>query len=112
MKRPCPLPLLCLAALPAALLPAAAPPAGPSPAEVARLIGQLGDDDFHVREAATARLMWAGEPALPALHRALASDDPEVRRRAGRIVATVEARLYPELRLLGHTALVTRVCAK
>src|SRR5439155_1002665 len=45
------------------LLPlmAAAPPAGPSGAEVARLIGQLGDDDFDTREAATARLKRIGE---------------------------------------------------
>src|SRR5262245_57283983 len=110
VKRPCPLPLLCLAALPAALLPAAAPPAGPPPAEVAGLIGRLGDDDFAVREAATSRLMLAGDPALDALYKALASDDPEVRHRARRIVAAIEARLYPELRLVGHTALVTRVC--
>src|SRR5207249_1159197 len=88
---------LCLAAVPAALLLAAAPPAGPSSTEVARLIGRLGDDDFAVREAATKRLMRAGEPALPALLEALASDDTEVRHRARRIVAAIEARLYPEL---------------
>jgi WD40 repeat protein len=70
----------------------------------------LGDDDFHVREAATVRLMLAGEPALPALHKALASDDLEVRLRAGRIVAAIEARLYPELRLVGHTGPVSRAC--
>ena len=89
---------------------AAAPPTGPSSAEVNRLIGQLGDDDFQVREAATGRLLRAGEPALDALHKALASDDLEVRRRAGRIVAAIEGRLYPELYLVGHTALVTRIC--
>src|SRR5215211_1904936 len=86
------------------LLPllAAAPPAGPSGAEVARLIEQLGDDDFDTREMATARLKLAGEPALDALHKALKSDDLEVRRRARRIVTSVEGRLYPELRLTGH----------
>src|SRR5579884_2510033 len=110
MKRLCQLPLLCLVGLPSALLSAAAPPAGPSSARVARLIGQLGDDDFSVREAATARLMRAGEAELPALHKALASADPEVRRRAGRIVAVIERRLYPELRLVGHKGPVLSVC--
>jgi WD40 repeat protein len=110
VKRLCRLPLLFLAALPTALLPAAAPPAGPSSAEVARLIGQLGDDDFSVREGATARLLRAGEPALPPLCKALASDDLEVRRRAGSIVAAIEARLYPELRLVGHRGPVLSVC--
>src|SRR3954452_5832736 len=94
-----------LLALPLLLpLLAAAPPAGPSSAEVARLIGQLGDDDFDTREDATERLKLAGEPALDALHKALKSDDLEVRRRARRIVASVEGRLYgPELCLAGHT---------
>src|SRR3954453_11493133 len=95
------------------LLPllAAAPPVGPSAAEVARLIEQLGDDDFDTREIATARLKLAGEPALDALHKALKSDDLEVRRRARRIVAAVEGRLYVEqLRLTGHSGWVVRVC--
>src|SRR5262249_12241326 len=74
------------------------------------LIGRLGDDAFDVREAATARLMRAGEAALPALHAARASDDPEVRRRAERIVAAIEGRLWPELRLAGHRAPVVSVC--
>src|SRR4051812_23781761 len=81
--------LLCLALIPGTFLLAAAPPAGPSGPEVRRLIEQLGDDDFGVREAATARLKRAGEPALDALHKALSSYDLEVRLRAGRIVATI-----------------------
>src|SRR4051812_11781249 len=94
------------------LLPllAAAPPAGPSRAEVARLITQLGDDDFDTREAATERLKEIGEPALDALHEATTSDDLEVRRRARRIIPAVEDRLYPELRLTGHTGVVWGVC--
>src|SRR5436190_4644521 len=90
-----------LLALPLLLpLMAAAPPAGPSGAEVERLIGQLGDDDFDVRERATARLKMACEPALDALCKALKSDDLEVRRRATRIVAAVENRLCVEQRRL------------
>src|SRR5262249_26331899 len=95
----------------AALLSAAGPPVGPSSAEVVRLIGRLGDDDFSVREAAQARLILAGEPALPALYKARASADLEVRRRAGRIVAAIEGKLYPALRLVGHTGRVQSVCA-
>lgn len=102
---------LLLLALPFVPTEAAAPPAGPSAAEVARLIEQLGDDDFDVREAATERLKLAGEPALPALDKAAASGDLEVRRRARRVVSAVEARLYgPELRLTGHKDKVWRVC--
>src|SRR4051794_40489728 len=94
-----------LLALPLLLpLLAAAPPAGPSGAEIARLLGQLGDDDFDTREDATERLKEIGEPALDALHKATTSDDLEVRRRARRIVASIEGRLYgPELCLTGHT---------
>jgi hypothetical protein len=62
----------------------------PSSAEVAWLIVRLGDDDFEVRDAATARLMRAGESALPALHEALASDDAEVRSRARRLIAAIK----------------------
>src|SRR5947209_14100421 len=54
--------------------------------------------------------MLAGEAALPALYKALASDDPEVRRRAGRIVTAIESRLYPELRLAGYRGPVLSVC--
>jgi WD40 repeat protein len=107
VKHLCPLLLLCLAAL----LPTAAPPADPASAEVARLIRQLGNDDFETREAATTRLNDIGEPALPALHEALASKDAEVRRRAETIVAAIESKLYVELLCLsGHTSPVWSVC--
>src|SRR4051794_5552289 len=102
--------LLLSLVLPFVFVGAAAPPAGPSGAEIGRLIEKLGDDDFDVREAATERLMLAGEPALAALRKALSSDDLEVRRRARRIVDSVEGRLYPELRLTGHTREVWGVC--
>jgi WD40 repeat protein len=98
--------LLCLAALPTALLPAA----DSSAADVARLITELGNDDFEVREAATAHLKGIGEPALPALHRALESKDAEVRRRAEIIAAAIESKLYVELLCLtGHTGAVWSV---
>src|SRR6187397_240314 len=93
-----------LVALPLAF--AAAPPQR----SVERLIGQLGSDNFAEREAASKRLEAIGEPALDALDRAAESGDAEVRARARRVVAAVENRLYPELRLAGHKGPVVSVC--
>ena len=59
-------------------------------AEIARLVKQLGDDDFDKREAATSRLKEIGEPALDALHKAETSNDAEVRRRAVDIARMVK----------------------
>ena len=89
--------------------PAAASEPGGS-GEIQGFVKQLGSDEFNEREAATKRLKVVGEPALDALHKALTSDDLEVRRRARRIVAAIEDRLYPELRLTGHTGGVWSVC--
>src|SRR6476646_950303 len=77
------------------LLPllAAAPPAGPSRAEVARLINQLGDEDFDRREAASQRLSRVGEPALAQLRRAERDPDLEVRKRAATLVRQIQGRL-------------------
>src|SRR5205085_10660909 len=68
--------------------------ADPDDAEIARLIKQLGDDDFFNREAATKRLKEIGEPAFDALQKASTSDDLEVRRRAEPIIAVIENKLY------------------
>jgi hypothetical protein len=46
------------------------------------LIRQLGDDSFEVREKATAALIDAGSPALPALRVAARDADLEISRRA------------------------------
>jgi hypothetical protein len=65
-------------------------------AEVEKLIRELGDDDFDVRESASNRLALIGEPALPLIDKALKSNDAEVRRRAedlkAKIVETAVAR--------------------
>jgi len=59
--------------------------------DVDQLIRQLGDEDFDVREAATAKLAEVGEAALPALKKAAAeSRDVEVKRRAAALVARIE----------------------
>src|SRR5262249_41793835 len=60
--------------------------------QIAKLIEQLGSSDFHVREDANHQLREV-EEALPALRRAAQASDPEVRRRAKEVVASLERRL-------------------
>jgi uncharacterized protein (TIGR03067 family) len=60
---------------------------------VARLIWQLGHDEFAKREQASKELDAIGEPALPALGKAAAGGDPEVQRRAERLVASITGRI-------------------
>jgi len=74
--------------------------------EVERLIKELGSDEFDERETATKRLQEIGDPALGALYKAATSADAEVRLRAEYILD----KLYPELRLTGHTGAVWSVC--
>ncbi len=101
-------------------------------AEVEKLIGDLGSDEFETRESASNRLALIGEPALPLIQKALKSPDAEVRRRAEelkeQIIAAAVARrkdllsketpwrLRPMLRFeakpeerAGHTIEVARV---
>ncbi len=58
---------------------------------VKKLVRDLGDDAFAVRESATTKLTLLGEPALPYVEKALTSDDAEVRRRADRVKRRVVA---------------------
>src|SRR5262249_21498260 len=54
---------------------------------ITRLIQQLGDEEFALREAASTALEMLGEPALPALRNAAASSlDAEIRARARAIL--------------------------
>ena len=76
----------------------------PDDTEIARLVRQLGSDDFDQREAATTRLKAIGEPALDAVTKAATSSDPEVRHRAEDIILTIEGKLFGEFCLIGHTA--------
>jgi uncharacterized protein (TIGR03067 family) len=74
------------------LFPTAAPHAADrdQTTRVALLVRQLGDDSYSRREAASKALDALGAPALPALHQAAASADPEVRRRAARLVTRAQ----------------------
>jgi RNA polymerase sigma factor (sigma-70 family) len=60
------------------------------PANVKKLIEQLGDADFKTREEATRRLLEAGEAVLPALRDALQTAQPETRRRLEAVIAGLE----------------------
>jgi hypothetical protein len=61
------------------------------PKRIERLITDLGDDDFEVRQKADADLRKLGERAETALRRALEKEDLEVRKRAAQLLARLEA---------------------
>jgi hypothetical protein len=63
----------------------------PSEPDAARLVRDLGSDDFKAREAAARKLLEYEAPP-PALRAALKSGDPEVARRAGRIIREITRR--------------------
>lgn len=66
------------------------------PAELTKridpLIAQLGHEDFEKREAAGAELARLGDRAAPALRKALASDTPEIARRARELLQKLQER--------------------
>jgi hypothetical protein len=70
---------------------AAAPPDGPLPSpKVQALIEQMGDRDYRVRDLAEKKLRDEGAAALPQLRKALKHKELEVRRRALRLVPSIE----------------------
>jgi WD40 repeat protein len=77
-------------------LPALAAP-GDNAADIEKLIRDLGDDDFDVRQAATEKLAKIGEAALPALKQAAEGKDVEVKRRATDLLARIEKEHPAEL---------------
>jgi hypothetical protein len=68
----------------------AADPGGRTPAEIDRLVKQLGSVRFEEREAASKALEKVGYPALGALRKAAKSQDRETRRRARLLVEQIE----------------------
>jgi HEAT repeat protein len=76
------------------------PVAAPDERRLARLLADLDDDAFAVRERTTADLEWLGELAVPALRRTLAGNpSPEVRRRAEAVLRMAEAPGLSSVRL-------------
>jgi hypothetical protein len=59
-------------------------------ADVERLIEQLADKDFHVREKAGKEIAALGTAALPVLQKNRAHIDPEVRRRLEELIPPLE----------------------
>jgi hypothetical protein len=82
------LPLATIILIHAGLRAAAQQPAEP---RVARLIQQLGSDRYTDRAAATSELARHGAGAREQLEAALQSSDPEVRLRAGDLLAQIRA---------------------
>ncbi len=62
----------------------------PNSLSAERLIEQLGSADFKAREAAGKTLAARGTEVLPALKKATAHPDPEVRRRLSALIADIE----------------------
>lgn len=86
----------CLVAGPPAFPAVPPPPAAVSGEEVRQLIQQLGDDDFKVREKASAALWAAGKAAEKPLEEAAKSPDFEVARRAKDILDKFKLGIYPD----------------
>jgi hypothetical protein len=92
---PAPPPAATPATAPAATAPAATAPAAPSPevlAAATKLVIQLDDDDFKVRDRAAASLIEIGPPLLPFLGKAASEPGrrPEVATRLAGIVKRIE----------------------
>jgi WD40 repeat protein len=78
--------------------------AAPGKSEVPALIRQLGADTKAERDAAAARLVKIGAPALRELRRALSSKDAEVRRSAKRLLEKIETDTFHEVRVFDAKA--------
>jgi hypothetical protein len=85
--------LLCLLTVLTTLTTGAAADRAIPPKTAGQLVEQLGHRDFRQRTEAARKLETLGAGALPALRKALAHPDPEVRKRAGELVARIEAAL-------------------
>jgi WD40 repeat protein len=86
----------------AAGLPGAAPPI--VPAEVRKLIDQLGDEDADVRKTAMKKLEALGEDVVSTLRAAAQThSDVDVRLRATVVAVAIEKKVYGEVRrFVGH----------
>jgi hypothetical protein len=69
------------------------PPENTKRANLAQLIEQLADRDFHIRDVAQKSLANVGVEALPELKKARAHSDPEVRRRLDEVIPPLARKL-------------------
>jgi hypothetical protein len=82
--------LLLLVLSGAVLTPSAA--RSKEPPSPDQLVQALGDPDFATRERAAAALRALGPAAIPAVKRALKSDDPEIRRHAAALLPALQTQ--------------------
>jgi WD40 repeat protein len=74
----------------------------PDAKQIAKLIGQLGSDDFKTREDATEQLEKIGADAKEALQRAADNhDDLEVRQRCRDLILAIDRKDFGELLVMG-----------
>ena len=73
--------------------------------KIAKLIEQLGDDDYDVRKVAEKKLIEIGEPAIDQIRKAAReAPDADVKLRAIVLSATIGKELYGQIRAFnGHT---------
>jgi hypothetical protein len=76
--------------------PTTRPTTQPTDPKVAALVQQLGSDDFRARQSASEALGKMGKDAAPAIKEALASDNPEIRTRAQRLLKQLEDKDKPQ----------------
>jgi hypothetical protein len=95
MRTPCWLLALAFALGLGVLTPAADPPKADAE-QIAKLVKQLGSDEFESREKATRELEAIGAPALEALRDAAKTGDAEVKTRATSILEKVEKKASAE----------------
>jgi hypothetical protein len=66
-------------------------------AELTRLVRQLGDPSFRLREKAAADIVARGEVALPFLNRAVEDSDLEVSQRAKKCIQQIKVHTDPKV---------------
>jgi WD40 repeat protein len=72
---------------------------GPDAAAIARLVEQLGDEDYARRQEAAKQLQKIGAAALPALEKVVRGNgDPDVRLRAALVVRSISHEGWEEVR--------------
>ena len=87
----------------AGAVPAVPPPALAQPVPAERLVEQLGSDSYLEREAATTALEKLGPAARPALEQAVRHANPEVGKRAVKLLAILQHKADAANRLAVKT---------
>jgi len=76
---------------------------------IQRLIAELGDDEYRVRQMASTKLGLVGKSALPALKQAMGSSDMEVRFRSRSVWQQINMSLAAEREDLLKRDLLSRI---